>query len=201
MAKFQAGNTFGKGRPSKAAMQEKLNKFIEDVASEALLIVAEKISEDMKSKAVMSTHAFYDDYTPRSYKRTMNLRDKSYSKVIRRTGNVIETGITFSPEEMEEVYKNKRKNGVDKEFVFDLAFYSGYHGLNYGKVSFGVNGEDDDEYDNSGLFGFYPTAARTRSIKSYMDAEYIAIKKTYNFKMDKIMKDSTISAIKKVSKK
>lgn len=86
--------------------------------------MATKVRDNLTMSAAVAIESFYEDYTPKYYKRHYyNFRENSFRKFYEnKHGKIIRGGVELSPEMMDDIYKDS------KEEVFDMVF-AGYHGV------------------------------------------------------------------------
>lgn len=86
--------------------------------------MATKVRDTLTTSAAIAIESFYQDYTPKYYKRHYyNFRENSFRKYYEnKHGRIIRGGVELSPERMDHIYRDST------EEVFDMV-YAGYHGV------------------------------------------------------------------------
>ena len=101
-------------------VEKDLKKYTHNVLYNA----AKKVQEELTDEAMWAIADFYQDYTPKFYKRHYyNFMDNSYEKYYSNAhGNIYRGGVRLTPDNMDELYNYPAKN------VFETV-YDGWHGL------------------------------------------------------------------------
>lgn len=104
-----------------------VEKYLKTYAKESSKYAAKKLTE----KAQYCMEYFYNDYSPKYYDRTYDLRDNSYSLYIHNNGNVYYGGVKISSDNMSPYYSSFSKvntsDYTDPIIIAQLG-WNGYHG-------------------------------------------------------------------------
>lgn len=95
---------------------------------------AKEASNQLTKKAKSCIEMFYNDYTPRYYKRTDDLRDNSIQSYFHNNTREYRGGVRISPEKMSPYNVDYNAVSTDAITVAQLGWH-GFHGdpLGYGK--------------------------------------------------------------------
>lgn len=130
-----------------SSIMPELNKKANNCMRELVNTLSDKVRVKLDDAAYDVMETYYNEYKPRYYKRTRNLKLNSYSNAVvsqnknHKTGGYAkDVSITFSPDDMKDVYYESVWDGhrynltdtpVPKEHIFESSFLYGFHGLPY----------------------------------------------------------------------
>ena len=105
-----------------------IEKAIEQRGRKILSAAAQKISKDMYDEAVSAIEDFYNGYSPRYYKRTLQFKNNAFRRYFLNShATKYHGGVQLTPELMSGYVS---LNGEDvTSLVYSLVVYSGKHGM------------------------------------------------------------------------
>ncbi len=115
---------------SDVIMNEKaITKDIEKFARTCALTIIQEAAKSIKKFAYEQMVDYYDEYDPRIYVRTNQMKNSSYKPFITITGKTYEGGVIINSSHTNHI-KGKRKNGEEytEEEVYDDVWIKGIHG-------------------------------------------------------------------------
>lgn len=124
---------------SDVIMNEKdIKKDIEKFAKTCALTIVQEASRLIKKFAYKQMIGYYDEYEPRIYDRTNQMRDLSYKPFIICTGKIYEGGVIIHSGHTNHI-RGTRKNGDEysEEEIYDNVWIKGSHG--WEKIGYGEN--------------------------------------------------------------
>ena len=87
------------------------------------------VAADELTRVAKSAMAdFYNDYSPKVYQRTFDLRDNSYKRYFRDNGRRVYGGVRISAENMQPYGNIWTGRLVDPEIIVNSAWEHGWHG-------------------------------------------------------------------------
>ena len=114
-------------------MNEKaITKDIEKFAKTCALTIIQEAAKSIKKFAYEQMVDYYDEYDPRIYVRTNQMKDSSYKPFIIITGTTYEGGVIINSSHTNHS-RGKRKNGEEytEEEVYDDVWIKGIHGWEF----------------------------------------------------------------------
>lgn len=109
-----------------------LREYLEKYSREVGRITAASIRDELAETAFHSIVRFYEDYSPKSYRRHYyNFLENSFRKYYSNAhGNIFRGGIEFTPQLMDDIYQSSKgyTSAQVTEQVFDTV-YAGFHGV------------------------------------------------------------------------
>lgn len=108
-------------------LRRDVEKYLKTYAKESSKYASKKLTE----KAQYCMKYFYDDYSPKYYNRTYDLRDNSYSPYIHNNGNVYYGGVKISSDNMSPYYSSFSKvntSDYTDPIIIARLGWNGYHG-------------------------------------------------------------------------
>lgn len=102
------------------SLEKDLQKWVKTYAEAYCRQAALELTETAK----YAIQKFYDDYNPRYYDRTYDLRDNSYSLYYHNNGRKIYGGVRISAINMQDY-----KNGTSADDVVGWTWFEGKHGF------------------------------------------------------------------------
>ena len=106
--------------------------YLEKYSKEVGRITAVDIRDELTETAFNAIVAFYESYTPRSYKRHYyNFLEKSFRKYYSNAhGTIFRGGVELTPQLMDNIYQSSAGYSPAQvtEQVFDTV-YAGFHGV------------------------------------------------------------------------
>ena len=124
---------------SDVMMNEKaIAKDLEMFAKTCATTIIEEAAKSIKEFAYKQMVGYYDEYDPRIYVRTNQMRDSSYKPFTTTTGNIYEGGVIINSENTNHK-RGIRKNGEEytEEEIYDNVWIKGFHGWEF--VGYGDN--------------------------------------------------------------
>lgn len=124
---------------SDVIMNEKaIVKDLEMFAKTCATTIVEEAAKSIKEFAYKQMVGYYDEYDPRIYVRTNQMRDSSYKPFTTTTGNIYEGGVIINSENTNHK-RGIRKNGEEytEEDIYNDVWIKGIHGQE--KVGYGDN--------------------------------------------------------------
>ena len=124
---------------SDVIMNEKaIAKDLEMFAKTCATTIVEEAAKSIKEFAYKQMVGYYDEYDPRIYVRTNQMRDSSYKPFTTTTGNIYEGGVIINSENTNHK-RGIRKNGEEytEEEIYDNVWIRGSHGWEF--VGYGDN--------------------------------------------------------------
>lgn len=126
-------------------LESDIKKFVEICAT----TIVEEAANLIKKFAFYQMVGYYEEYTPRRYKRTGQMRDSSYKSFVITKGNVYEGGVIINSSNTNHrrgyyvTDENKRGSGdinlrepsIKEEYIYDNVWIKGSHG--YENVGYG----------------------------------------------------------------
>ena len=108
----------------KVTVSKELYNDLERYGRNFCIGMATQVRDNLTLSAAVAIESFYEDYTPRYYKRHYyNFRERSFKKFYEnKHGRIIRGGVELTPNALDDIYKDS------KEEVFDMVF-AGYHGV------------------------------------------------------------------------
>lgn len=118
--------------------EKAITKDIEKFARTCALTIIQEAAKSIKKFAYEQMVGYYDEYDPRIYERTNQMKDSSYKPFITITGKTYEGGVIINSSHTNHS-RGKRKNGEEytEEEVYDDVWIKGIHGQE--KVGYGEN--------------------------------------------------------------
>jgi len=92
------------------------NTFVEAGVTEA--------SRKIVELTEMALDIFYGSYSPKVYNREFNIRNNTYTPIIRINGESGEGGVQLSSANMHEYWRA----GISTESIYDMVMFGGQHG-------------------------------------------------------------------------
>lgn len=124
---------------SEVIMNDKaITKDIEKFARTCAMTIIQEAAKSIKKFAYEQMVDYYDEYDPRIYVRTNQMKDSSYKPFITITGKMYEGGVIINSSHTNHS-RGTRKNGEEytEEEVYDNVWIKGIHGWEF--VGYGDN--------------------------------------------------------------
>ena len=117
--------------------EKAITKDLEMFAKTCATTIVEEAAKSIKEFAYKQMVGYYDEYDPRIYVRTNQMRDSSYKPFTTITGNIYEGGVIINSSHTNHE-RGIRKNGEEftEEEVYNNIWIKGSHGyemVGYGK--------------------------------------------------------------------
>lgn len=122
-----------------------ITKDIEKFAKTCATTIVEEAAKTIKEFAYKQMVSYYDEYDPRIYIRTDQMKDSSYKPFTITTGNIYEGGIIIDPSHTNH-QKGTRFGGGEytEEEIYDNVWIKGSHGFEIvGNKPTAANGWND----------------------------------------------------------
>lgn len=122
-------------------IKQGLRKDIIKMFRASMSAYCKKAADELTKTAEYAMQDFYNDYKPKWYDRTYDLKNKSYSRYYRNHGNRFSGGVSIGSEEMKTHYKNANElEERDPYLIASTAWESGLHGIYGWHTEEGSNG-------------------------------------------------------------